>query len=132
MTIGSLLDLKKLRDDYLGHLNKPSNDNTNTSPGSPCEIRVGMGTCGISAGARETYRALKEEIEGKGMNHVRLIPVGCIGCCHAEPTVQVDIAGRKSVLYGHITKDKIVAIIDHLKSGEPNDCLAIPMDFDSI
>ncbi len=47
-------------------------------------IAVGMNSCGIAAGARETYKAIKAELERRKLD-VRLKIVGCVGMCYREP-----------------------------------------------
>ena len=39
-------------------------------------IVVGMGTCGLAAGARQVYEAMAEEIRRLGLEDVTLEPVG--------------------------------------------------------
>lgn len=52
-------------------------------------IVVGMGTCGLAAGARQVYEAMAEEIRRLGLEDVTLEPVGCVGICQFEPVVEV-------------------------------------------
>ena len=70
------------------------------------EILIGMATCGIASGAKDTYNELQAIIEKEKFNHVKLVSVGCIGYCYMEPTIQVCIPGKEPVLYGKITKEK--------------------------
>ena len=54
------------------------------------------------------------------LSNVKVITVGCIGYCHSEPTVQVNMPGQKPVLYGNVKKDKVQEIIEkHIKGGKP-------------
>ena len=78
------------------------------------EILIGMATCGIASGAKDTYNELKTIIEQKKMTHVKLIQVGCIGYCYMEPTIQVCIPGKEPDLYGKITYDKAQEFIDEV------------------
>ena len=43
-------------------------------------ITVGMGTCGISAGAREVMQAILAELDARGIE-AHITTVGCIGMC---------------------------------------------------
>ncbi|MDR2940911.1 MAG: (2Fe-2S) ferredoxin domain-containing protein [Clostridiales bacterium] len=52
-------------------------------------IAVGMATCGIAAGARETMSALLSEIEAKNVKNISVIATGCLGYCYAEPLVEI-------------------------------------------
>ncbi|WP_240739126.1 hypothetical protein [Marinitoga lauensis] len=42
-------------------------------------LKVAMGTCGIAAGAKETFEKLIETIEEKGLDNIRVIQTGCMG-----------------------------------------------------
>ncbi len=87
--------------------------------GDITEILVGMATCGIAAGARETLSAILEEIEQKGLKNVRVVQVGCMGYCHSEPTVQVNKPGQEPVLYGKITGANVKEMFDkHIEGDE--------------
>ena len=84
-------------------------------------ILVGMGTCGISAGAREVMDALKEELEEKqDVDNVQLIPCGCAGMCSYEPIVEVVEPGKKRVTYVNVTPEKATEIMyKHIFGGDP-------------
>lgn len=82
-------------------------------------IRVGMGTCGIAAGAKDALDAMMEEAERLKIDNINFVKTGCIGMCFAEPTVEVAIPGQKPVLYGNVNQEKARAIINrHLGQGE--------------
>lgn len=115
MKIKSLEELKKIREESKGGVNLRHGEAT----GEKIEILVGMATCGISSGARETLNAFVDEIANEKLDNVKIVPVGCIGYCHSEPTVQVNVPGKEPVLYGNITKDKVHAIVEkHIKEGK--------------
>ncbi len=73
-------------------------------------IVVGMNSCGIAAGAKETYNALLRILQDKNIN----IPVkitGCVGMCYREPLV--DIVTENSIMtYGNLTADKVEKVIE--------------------
>ncbi|MCC5912349.1 MAG: (2Fe-2S) ferredoxin domain-containing protein [Clostridiaceae bacterium] len=95
------------------------------------KLMVGMATCGIAAGARDTFNTLLEEIEKRNIKNVYLVQVGCMGYCHDEPTVQVNKPGEPPVLYGNINKEKAIEIIDkHVEKGELLQDLIISKSFD--
>lgn len=104
MPIKSLDELKKIRD---AHMKKVELRETGQVEGSATEILVGMATCGIAAGARETLTAILETIEKKGLKDIKVVQVGCMGYCHSEPTVQVNKPGEEPVLYGKMNKDSV-------------------------
>ena len=79
---------------------------------------VGMGTCGIAAGARETLRALSEELARCGVE-AHLTTGGCIGQCAYEPLVTVHRADAPPVMYGNVTADKVPELVEkHLVNGQ--------------
>ncbi|BBE31989.1 NADP oxidoreductase [Tepiditoga spiralis] len=82
-------------------------------------LKVAMGTCGIAAGAKETFNALVEEIAKKGLENVVVVQTGCMGYCHAEPTVEVNEVGKEPVLYGNIKANRASEIIEkHILNNE--------------
>ncbi|WP_432661801.1 (2Fe-2S) ferredoxin domain-containing protein [Wukongibacter baidiensis] len=129
MKVKSLEELKKLREESIERVNLREHGETSEDR---IEILVGMATCGISSGARETLNALVEEVKKEKLDNVKVIPVGCIGYCHSEPTVQVNIAGKKPVLYGNVKGEKRVHQIveKHIKGGEPVEDLVLHVDFE--
>ena len=79
------------------------------------KILVGMGTCGLSAGARDTYEKLKELAAGSG---VEPGITGCIGMCYREPLVEVRENGTR-ILYGDVTPERAEEIYKkHFIGGE--------------
>jgi len=66
------------------------------------EIRLGTATCGRASGALETLAAFREEITRNSLP-VRLLEVGCIGHCYAEPIAVVANPGFPAILYGSVT-----------------------------
>lgn len=128
MKIKSLDELKKIREEHQGKVSlRQGSEHT----GDKIEILIGMATCGISSGARETLSSFVEELGSQGIDNARVVTVGCIGYCHSEPTVQVNIPGQKPVLYGNVKKDKVHDIVEqHIKGGKPVDKLVLSMDFE--
>ena len=103
MAIKSLEELRNLRASLQGKIDLRSKGE---SVDDIIEILVGMGTCGIAAGARDTFNELLTIIETKEMHNVRVVSVGCMGSCFMEPIVQVSMPDRETILYGKMTKDK--------------------------
>ena len=80
-------------------------------------IVIGMGTCGIAAGAQETKDAIVEELQQRGMD-ICVMTVGCIGMCSKEPLVDIQQAGKPRVTYCNIHPDMVLRLIDeHLGRG---------------
>lgn len=73
------------------------------------EIRVGLNSCGIAAGANEVYDALRGEMKKRGLSF-RLKSVGCIGMCYREPLVDV-IENGKLISYGGVKPNLIPDIL---------------------
>ena len=82
-------------------------------------IIVGMGTCGIAAGARDTMHAIMEELAKRKID-AHVTTVGCIGMCVAEPLVDIEQAGQARVTYGNVKPDMIPRLIEeHLVKNKP-------------
>ncbi len=75
-----------------------------TQPKGP-RIRVGMGTCGISAGAQETFDALVKELERADVKNAEVNITGCLGQCSVEPLVEVQMSGMPDTVYGNVGVD---------------------------
>ena len=82
------------------------------SSGKDIQVVVGMGTCGIAAGAKETYTTLIDTLTEKGLTNVLVRQTGCMGLCHSEPTVEVVAPGMPTVIYGHVDATTAKAIVD--------------------
>lgn len=81
-------------------------------------VIIGMGTCGIAAGARETMGAILDELAKRGLSQVTVTQTGCIGLCEQEPLVDVMIPGQKSVTYGHVNTERARQIVaNHVVNG---------------
>jgi (2Fe-2S) ferredoxin len=74
-------------------------------------IVVGMGTCGIAAGARETMKAILDFIEEEKLSDVIVTQTGCIGLCEWEPIVEVTSGGSPKVIYGKVSVEKARQIL---------------------
>jgi len=92
----TLADLRKMRDDRQKSMEMRDASNKDV------QVIVGMGTCGIAAGAKDTFTALVDTISEKGLTNVLIRQTGCMGLCHSEPTVEVVVPGMPAVIYGHV------------------------------
>ncbi len=108
MPIKSLDELKKIRDNSL---NKVKLRETGQNTEDTIELMIGLATCGIAAGARETMKAIVDELQNQNVDNVRVVRVGCMGYCHSEPTVQVNVPGEEPVLYGNVDETTGRAIV---------------------
>ena len=102
----SLDDLRKLRDEKKTDLRKRD------SEGKEIQVVVGMGTCGIAAGAKMTLDAFITGLdEYKLVDNVIVRQTGCMGMCHSEPTVEVIAPGMPTVIYGNVDAETAKEII---------------------
>ena len=81
----TLEDLRKMRE-----AGKKQID-TRQTHGKEIFIVIGMGTCGIAAGAKQT---------------------GCMGLCHSEPTVEIKMPGMPDTIYGKVDAALVDQLID--------------------
>ena len=71
--IKNLDDLRKIREN--------SKDLSSARSGGETSVIVGMGTCGIAAGAREVLNEVMAELARRGIDNVSVQTTGCIGMC---------------------------------------------------
>jgi NADH:ubiquinone oxidoreductase subunit F (NADH-binding)/NAD-dependent dihydropyrimidine dehydrogenase PreA subunit len=87
-------------------------------------IYIGMGTCGLGAGAAKTRAAIDEYCAANNIS-ARIIETGCIGLCSAEPIVDVQLPGRARISFCNVTAGKTAALLDAVRKGAPSavDCI---------
>jgi len=103
-------DLKRLREQL------QTDNRIRHSAGT--QIIVGMGTCGIAAGAREVLAAILDEIANKNIQDVNVTQTGCIGMCEQEVLVDIVRVGEPRISYGRVTPDFIPTLIaEHVVNG---------------
>lgn len=126
--ITSLADLKKIKEEVQSKMKLRENSN---NPDQVVQVKVGMATCGIASGAKETMKYFVEELEQQAVDAV-VTQTGCMGFCYAEPTVEVILPNREPVVFGFVNKTKAEEIIDiYIKKGELVDGI-IPITFKTI
>jgi NADP-reducing hydrogenase subunit HndB len=102
----SLEDLRKLRDDKKTDLRKRD------AEGKEMQVIVGMGTCGIAAGAKQTLDAFIKGLEEHKLADSTLVrQTGCMGLCHSEPTVEIVVPGMPAVIYSKVDPTVVKDII---------------------
>ncbi len=105
----SLEELQKLRQQLQGDIQARTETSTT--------ITVGMGTCGISAGARETMHAILAELDERNID-AHVTTVGCIGMCSKEPLVDIQQGDEPRITYGNVTPAMVPRIIEeHVVQG---------------
>jgi len=106
--ISSVEELRRIREEAQKDLKRRQRTGTT--------ITVGMGTCGIAAGARETMHAILQELDKRQID-ANVVTVGCIGMCASEPLVDIEQAGGARISYGNITPERVPRLIEeHLKN----------------
>ncbi|MEI6455707.1 MAG: NADH-quinone oxidoreductase subunit NuoF [bacterium] len=81
-------------------------------------VTVGLGSCGIAAGAGKTYEKIKAFKEVEKLDF-ELRKTSCVGMCYREPLVEItDDTG--TYLYGDISEDRAVEVIEkHINQRDP-------------
>lgn len=75
------------------------------------KVVVGLGSCGIAAGASKVYDNLKDEINNKGLD-IDLEITGCVGACHLEPIVDIYDDEGHFDRYVKVSADKVLELLD--------------------
>jgi len=94
----TLADLKKMRDDKNKEMNRRDSD-------KEIQVIVGMGTCGIAAGAKETFAAFVDELDKSNVGDVMVKQTGCMGYCSVEPTVKIIAPNMPDTIYNKVSAD---------------------------
>ncbi|MCD6660294.1 MAG: NADH-quinone oxidoreductase subunit NuoF [Lentimicrobium sp.] len=85
---------------------------------SKTQVIVGLGSCGIAAGAGKTYEKIKALKEAENLDF-ELKKTSCVGMCYREPLVEI-VDKNGTYLYGEIDENKVFEIIDkHIVQGNP-------------
>jgi len=82
-------------------------------------VKVGMGACGVAAGAIEVYRTLTTVVKEK-IKDIKIEKTGCIGMCFQEPLLEIETP-EKAILYGHVEPKEVYTLIEeYIKNGSIN------------
>ncbi len=100
MTIQSVKDLEKIKEEYRLKLNLPE----------AVRVNVGMASCGIAAGAKDSFDTAEQAFSNDA--NVEIYQSGCLGYCEVEPLVEIISKGKPRMMFKNVTKDKIVDIIN--------------------
>ncbi len=74
-------------------------------------IFVGTATCGRGAGAMEVLEVFQTELPKRGID-ARIVEVGCIGLCYAEPLVCITKPPRAGICYSNVTPQRAAELIE--------------------
>ncbi len=100
MNIQSVKDLENIKKEWRLKVNFPEK----------VKVSIGMASCGIAAGAKESFDTAKQEF---GQNKdIEICQTGCLGYCEVEPLVEIFSKGKPRILYKNVTKDRIVDIVN--------------------
>ncbi|HDP55143.1 MAG TPA: NADH-quinone oxidoreductase subunit NuoF [Bacteroidetes bacterium] len=83
---------------------------------SKTKVIVGLGSCGIAAGASKIYDKILALKNADSLDF-ELKKTSCVGMCFREPLVEV-VDDNGSFTYGDVTEDKVVEIIQNHVQGQ--------------
>ena len=108
----TLKELEQIREQTLKNLQVRNHGD------SKIRVVVGMGTCGISAGARPVLNMLMQEVHERHLGGVVITQTGCVGMCTYEPMFDVyDESGKTT--YVHMTPEKTNRVVhERLVNGQ--------------
>jgi len=75
------------------------------------KIAIGMGTCGLAAGAMFVKTAAENWAKTHGFD-LEIVPTGCLGICQAEPIMDVFTDNGNRVSYGTVQPEEVAFILD--------------------
>ena len=73
-------------------------------------VKIGLGTCGISAGGEKVYQAFQEQLKQHPDTFV-LAETGCVGMCYREVLVEVSNGDGREHVYGDVTPERVGQIV---------------------
>jgi NADH-quinone oxidoreductase subunit F len=101
--LASVEELTKLRDKISEKLSEQERK---------IQVKVHLGTCGISSGANKTLESFQRGIESRQLSDVSVLKAACIGLCDREPIVTVIHPTKGKTTYYDLTEDKVPQIIE--------------------
>ncbi len=109
--IRSLEDLNQFREEIIEKKQREADS-------GKTRITLGLGTCGIAAGALAVLRVIQEHVASGQLKDVTVSQTGCIGLCRHEPILEISIPGAENVTYGSVTAEAAERIIhEHILGG---------------
>jgi (2Fe-2S) ferredoxin len=102
--VKTLDDLAKIKDKAKEALSQRAGEQAT-------KIVIGMGTCGIAAGAREVMAAILDELGKRNLTGVTVAQTGCVGLCDKEPMIDVIKSGKAKVTYGRVDAERARRIV---------------------
>ena len=80
-------------------------------------IFVGMGTCGLGAGAGKTLEVVRKIVNEQDFQ-TDIVEVGCIGLCAAEPILEIQMPGSTRLTFGHVSAECAPEVVESVMRGE--------------
>ena len=126
--VKSLAELKAMKEKLQSNIDlREKSDN----PEAMIQIKVAMATCGIASGAKQVMEHMMEKAEELKLSVV-FTQTGCMGYCHAEPTIEVKVPGKDPIVFGHVDNKKADEILEkHVINNELVDGI-IPVNYETI
>jgi NADP-reducing hydrogenase subunit HndB len=113
-TMKSVAELEAIRLATLGQVN------LRREHADAVHVVIGMGTCGIAAGAKNVLKAFMAEASEKELLKMTVAQTGCMGRCDLEPMVEVACPGQEKVLYTKVKPEMVGRIVaEHVVGGKP-------------
>ena len=81
------------------------------------KVVVGLGSCGIAAGARKVYDVLDSEVKNNGLD-IDLEITGCVGMCHLEPIVDIYDENNNLERYVKVSGEDVLGLVQKALSKE--------------
>lgn len=101
--LASVEEFAKLRDQIRKKLSQREKET---------QVKVHLGTCGISSGANKVLEAFQREVEGRKLSDVTVLEAACIGLCDREPVVTVVHPTRGETTYHDLSEDKVPQVVE--------------------
>jgi NADH-quinone oxidoreductase subunit F len=112
-------DKEKLKDRFDLLVNQAKLSSMDKKRDGVPTIYIGMATCGLAAGASETKAAFEEILAERGIA-ARIVQVGCLGHCYAEPLVVIRNPEFPPICYHNVSPGKARALVKaFLEDGDP-------------
>jgi NADH-quinone oxidoreductase subunit F len=83
------------------------------------QVKVHLGTCGISSGANKVLAAFQREVESRKLADVAVLKAACVGLCDREPVVTIVHPIKGETIYYDLSEDKVPKVVEqHLIKGK--------------
>lgn len=126
--IKSLAELKAMREKMQAELDVREKGNDSEKL---VQVKVAMATCGITAGAKQVMEHMMEKADELKLKVV-FTQTGCMGYCHAEPTIEVTKPGQEPIVFGHVDNNRADEILEkYVINNELVDGI-IPQNYEKI